>query len=484
MRWPGILIIVIVTAVACIVGMGALGRMSGVGKPAKPPARVIVAQPTRGTLAEIVEAPGNVEPRKDVSISARISATLQSLPFEEGDRVCDGKGEGGEASILAKLNASDLEASLKAAKANRAAQAAQIQVSRARLESQKANIRGIEASLAEARKTLQRQQQLYQSRDVSESAVDQARRSVRELEANLQSAKRTLEADQLNLEVLGHRVDSADADITRVEEDLEYTTIRSPIDGTVTRINAEEGETVITGTMNNPGTVILEVADLSEMLFIAQVDEADIGALEVGQPATITLQAYPDRDFEGTVEKIALKPDQSGTGTKYFETEIRMNIGEERIRVGLEGDARIITRRHEQAMLVPSQAVLGLRVDELPKDIRENDPNVKREKTFTPVVYRAVDGKALVTPVTIGPTDATRTLIEAGLEADAPVITGPYKTLENLNHDRAVKQEDDKAAPETKAAESSAPDGGGTEATNNDTTETDADTATDAAPAE
>ena len=102
--------------------------------------------------------------------------------------------------------------------------------------------------------------------DVSQVSCDDARFRVEELEAQLEGAQHTLEAARLNLKVLEHNLEVADEGIAQAKEALSYTTITSPIDGVVTRINAEVGEMVVTGMMNNPGTKILEVGDLSEML--------------------------------------------------------------------------------------------------------------------------------------------------------------------------------------------------------------------------
>jgi len=99
---------------------------------------------------------------------------------------------------------------------------------------------------------------------------------------------------------------------------------------------------------------------------------------------------------------------------------------------------------------VPSQAVLGRRVDELPMKIRDGNPNLDKKKTFAPVVYRLIDGKAVVTPVKVGPSDDTHTVIESGLAGKDRVIVGPFKELEKLKHDQKVK--DEKAATTQPAA--------------------------------
>jgi HlyD family secretion protein len=255
----------------------------------------------------------------------------------------------------------------------------------------------------------------------------------------------------MHLEVMRHELAGAEADVVRCTDNLAYTTITSPLDGTVTRVRAEVGEMAMMGTMNNPGTEILQVADLTKMLLLAEVDEAFIGAVRPGQKAKVRIQAYPGRVFDGTVDSVALVQSVSGrTGSKYFETRILVSTDVQRILSGLTADVDIETQCHSGALKVPTQAVLGRRVDDLPATVRDGNPNVLTGKAEIPVVYRFIDGKAVVTPVKIGAADATCTEIVSGLADDARVIVGPYKVLETLRHDQAAK--DDRAEAKTPPA--------------------------------
>ena len=119
-----------------------------------------------------------------------------------------------------------------------------------------------------------------------------ARAEREELEAQVAAGEQGIKAAELNLKVMEHNLIAAEARVEEAKEALSYTTIASPIEGIVTQVNAEVGEVVMTGTMNNPGTVILQVADLSKMMVSAQVDESYIGQVEVGQPAKVHVQAF------------------------------------------------------------------------------------------------------------------------------------------------------------------------------------------------
>jgi HlyD family secretion protein len=452
-----IAIIVVVSVVVLggiVVGVGWWMRDKMMAQLDKP-TPVRVEPPERGALVEIVSAPGEIEPKTNVSISARVSARIVELPHEEGDRVTKGDPSADPPvppSVLLRLDDSDLRAGLESAEAHRAAQEAEIRVARARIASQQSTIEGVRASLAEAKRQFARQEVLRKTGDVSQSDLDQARCRVEELTAQRESAVKTLSSQQLNLEVMQHRLRAADAAIAQAREMLSYTTITSPIDGIVTKVNAEVGELVITGTMNNPGTVILEVADLSKMMVMARVDESDIGAVEPGQRARMEIRAYPDEDFEGVVETVPLVGSGMSQTAKEFRVEILLKGGKRRMYSGLSADVEIETRRHENVLKVPSQAVLGRRVDELPAKIRDGNPNVDDKKTFAAVVYCFRDGKAVVTPVTVGPSDETHTAIRSGLGKSDRIITGPYKVLEKLKHDQKVKDEKAQAAAKPPAA--------------------------------
>lgn len=432
-------VIVVGVLIVGALGGGLMWLRSGAG-PVLPPSSVRVETVTRGDLMEIVQAPAEVQPRNKVSISARVAARIVEIPSLEGTRVKKG-------DLLVKLDSTDLQATLRSAEARRDGQLAGLKVAEARLSGQKAQLIGTEATLVEAERDLERQKGLLSSRDVSQSTVDTAQRRVDELKASYEAAKFNLVGEETNLIVLRHNLQAAEAEIDKAEDNLSYTTIVSPIDGIITTINAKVGELVVTGTMNNAGTVIMEVADLSQMLAQARVDETDIASVAVGQPAKVHLLAYPDEVFPGTVTTVALarSTDRTNTGgggdAKAFKVEVLLDVQNRRIHSGLTADVEIETRTNKDVLRVPSQAVMGRPVDGLPAAIRANNPNVDTSKTVAMVVYRFVGGKAIVTPVSVGAADNIYTMIRGGLSDGDEVISGPYKVLETLAHEQVVIKE-------------------------------------------
>lgn len=458
------IIIIVVAVILVVVAGGGLALKSKLKGPGKP-TTVRVENAQTGELIEFVSAPGEIEPKTNVEISAKLSARIVRMPVEEGDEVTCGDPNADPPippSLLVRLDSKDLESRLVSAKAGRDAQMAQTEVEKARISSQKANLEGLAASLEQARRDMERQKGLLESKDIAQATYDQAQARFDELTSQYEAAKHTLRSAELNLVVLRHNLEVADAGIDQAQETLSYTTITSPIDGVVTRINAEVGELVMTGTMNNPGTVIMEVGDLSRMLLVAQVDEADVGKLAVGQKATVKVQAFPDEEFKGVVDSIALTHRMSATATKYFRTEILLDGDVRKLYLGLTAHVDIETIKHEGVLNLPSQAVLAVTVDSLPLEIRDKSPDVDKDKMYSTVVYRYVDGKAVVTPVMIGESNLTHTIIKSGITPEDKIVVGPYKVLESIKHDQMIQ--DEREAKTKKAG----PEAGGDEETTDD----------------
>lgn len=448
-------IIIAVVAVVALLVIGKVVRKGGKGKDKEVVVRLEDVK--RGDLTERVSAPGEIEPKTMVQISAKVSARILEMPYDEGNTVTCGAPNADPpipASLLLKLDSKDLESQLRLAEASRNAQAVQIEVEKARVEGTKAGIVGCVATLEQAERDLERKKGLIESRDISKADFDQIKYKVDTLKADYERDKQNLKAAERNLAVMGHNLEAANARIEEAKDKLSYTTILSPIDGIVTRVNAKVGEMVMTGTMNNPGTVIIEVSDMSQMLVVAQVDEADMGGVETGQEATVVVQAFPSIKFKGRIDKVALKHRMSSSQTRYYRTEILLenDANVAKLYTGLTADVDIETRKHKDVIKIPSQAILARDVDGLPLEVRDKSAELDKEKKFAPVVFKCNDGKAVATPVKTGQSDLTHTIILAGLKEGDKVVIGPYKVLDNLQHDQKLKDEKEVEA-EKKAKE-------------------------------
>lgn len=409
----------IVAAIGVVVYKSPVGQKLIEAQSGREDAKPVVMEPVAfGDLARTVSAPGSIEPKRLIKISSQVSAKILALPFEEGQRVKEG-------DVVIRLDPQNLTAALDSARAG--------------LAGQQASLGGADASLINARLVYERLSQLYETGDATKSELDAAEASFLQAQSSKQ--------------VLIHQIEQAQAQIDRAQKDLDNTIITSPIDGVITDLNAEVGETVIVGTTNNPGSIIMEIADLSEMLLKAQVDEANIAPVAPGQEARIYINAYPDRQYEGKVQKIALKRQIAADGTGTFEVEILMDLPEgETLYSGLSASTDIVVEHFYDAMIVPSQAVVDRRIEELPDEVRQGNKLIDFNKTFTRVVYRVVDAKTVATPVTVGPSDLTQTVITEGLSENDIVVTGPFRVLVDLKHGLAVRDEKAQKADENKSA--------------------------------
>ncbi len=382
-------------------------------RPGSKPLEVRIEPVKRGNLTRLVSAPGNIEPKTKVSISAQVSAKITALPFREGDEVKAG-------DVVVRLDADDYVAALQSAQAS--------------LKGDEARLDGLKAELANTKLEFDRVARLFETKDVSKADYDAAQARFLNQQASVRAAE--------------HNVEVGAANVTRAQKNLEYTTIRSPINGIITRLNLEVGEQVL-GTFNNAGTVIMEIADFSVMLMKARVDEANVAPVKAGQSAKIFLNAYTDRAFDGVVDLVGLKRLQDRDGTSYFETQILVKLDNaaqlpkgDRLRSGYTANADIQVETFPDVLKVPSQAVVDRRVDELPKSATEGNPNVDSNKVFARIVYViGTDGRTKAVPVSIGTSDVTHTVIVAGLSEGDRIVSGPFKVLTTLRHEQLVAEE-------------------------------------------
>lgn len=416
--WKWLLIVAILLMAGCL-GSGYYLQSSGkldeymkMLRPELKSTEVRLTKAARGDLVRTVSAPGQVEPKTKVNVSAQVSAKIIAIPFRDNAVVKKG-------DVVVRLDARDLAALLDSAKSQ--------------LKSEEARLEGVRASFINAQLELNRRKELLSTKDVAQADVDAAQAEFLRVESNLHQAEQSIEI--------------AKADIRRAEKNLDNTTITAPFDGVIVKLNAEVGETVVVGTLNNPGSVIMEIADLSVMVLKARVDEANIAPVKEGQKARIFVNAFPERTFTGTVELVGLKRQVDRDGTAYFETEVLVDLPPGvMLRSGLTANADIEVETFRDIVKVPSQAVLDRAIDELPKRVTDGNANVDAAKKFARVVYVMKDGKAQAVPVTVGPSDLTHTVVLAGLSGDEPVITGPFKALVGLKHDQNVTDQPEKKA--------------------------------------
>jgi HlyD family secretion protein len=382
--------------------------------------KVYTERATPRRIEAVVTAPGEVDPKFKVNISAHVIGKIERLYFNEGDIVRRGQKlvELEKPAFLAQRDRSRAEL------ANR-----RIEVSRAR------------AALGNAELSYKRAVSMREQGIQAQELFDRARLEHDNAKAAYDSA---LEG-----------VRQSEATLTQAETDLSRTTILSPIDGKVVQLNAHEGEVVITGTMNNPGSVIAVIADLSQILVAAEVGETEVVGIRVGQPAKIHVDAIPDKEYHGRVIEIgssAAVRQNAGSGIRYFKVKVAFDDADDRLRPGMTAQVAIVTSTVGDAVAVPIQSVVE-RVPGAKKGAEddENENTPKRKYVFT-----VQNGKAKMIEVKTGISDATHVAILSGLKAGQEVITGPFRTLKKI-HDgddvQVVKEEEKQSKTTTEESD-------------------------------
>ena len=293
----------------------------------------------RRTLEAVVSATGTIEPQLSVDISSSVMGRVTRLAINEGDRVAGGQ-------FLLQIDRESLRAAVNRNEASLGAAESGVEQARVAVESARVN-------LELARDTLERQAELWELQLISREEYDQARRE-------LELRETEFKARQVEVATATQRIRQERATLESAEYDLEQVTITSPIDGVVTRRNIEEGETVVIGTMNNPGTVLMTIADFSILEAHVEVDETDIPSVQLGQAATITIDALPDTTYTGRVTEIGNSPIQGGElGTNQatnFEVVVTLNGDVPGVRPGFTATADIQTAMRTDVVAVPIQS--------------------------------------------------------------------------------------------------------------------------------
>jgi len=365
----------------------------------------------RRDITEVVLADGSIQPVVQVKISPEVSGEIVSLPVREGQHVRQG-------DVLVKIKPDFYEASVRRAEASHQQALAGLELSR--------------AEQAKAEVEFKRARMMFEQEINSAADFDTAR-TERDV-----AISRAVQAE--------HQVEMAAASLASAQEDQAKTTIRSPLTGTVSKLNSELGERVL-GTAQNMGTEIMVIADLNEMEARVEIGEIDIVLIKPGQTARLEVDAFRDRTFTGVVTEIGNSALTRGTGSQQQATkfEVRIRINEkEAFRPGMSVSADIETRHRTNVVAVPIQCVTqrlpatpaaassSSSGDATNAPAAHQDDPAKPDRSPDPVevVFLAEDGKARMVPVTRGISDDDRVEITEGLEAGQTVITGSYRAID------------------------------------------------------
>ena len=354
-------------------------------------------------LTSIVSASGEIKPKKNINISAQVPGRIIKIGVEEGDEVKAG-------DFLLALDSTQYEANAdRDQNFIRAANADLIQA---------------EARLQRDKNSLDRLQKLFVDDLISKDQLEQAQ------------SQFDVTAAQTN--AIRFQIKQAEASLKSTLDSLAKTTFSSPIDGMITSLRVEEGETAIIGTMNNPGTVLMTIADLSVMEVEVEVDETDVVGVTLGQEAKVRVDAFPNTVFSGKVTEVgssALQQATAGAATqesKDFKVVVTLDNPDRKLKPGLSASADVIVASKTQALAVPI-AALVLR----DKPNAEKNAAAREEEG----VYIVEAGRVKFVPVGKGITGGMMIEITSGLAQGQEIVTGPYASLRELKDGVLIKTE-------------------------------------------
>ncbi len=394
----------IIIGAVVLVAAGLIAAFSLTGKDKNRP-KVTTAKVEKVDLVSKVTANGKIQARRKVDLSALVMGQIVNLAVREGDRVNKGQ-------FL-------------------------LQIDRVQLAAQAA---GREASLAAIRKDL----------DASRANAEQSKRDYERAkqnyeakilpEADYQHAKATWDSAAATLSATEHRVEQTVQDLAASRDSLSKTTVGAPIAGIVTALPIKEGEVTVIGTMNNPGTQLLTISDMSEVEAVMMVDETSVPTVKIGQKATLNVDAYPSRKFTGTITEVGSSPIPKNdpdllsltqnSEAINFKVKIRLDDPPETIRPGFSVTAEIVTGRAEGTTAIPIQALV---VRDVPKKGADKKGGASTGRPETEEgVYFVKDGKVGFRKVETGLAGELMIEVKTGPKVGDEIVTGPFKVLRQI----------------------------------------------------
>jgi len=415
----------IIVGIAVVLGLGAILAFSLGGRDRNLP-KVTTAKVEKVDLVAKVTANGKIQAKRKVDLSALVMGQIVNLAVQEGDHVKKGQ-------LLLQIDKTQLAAVAQGSEASLAAMQHDLDAARANAE--------------QAKLDYQRAKENFNAHILAE--------------ADYQKAKSTLDAANATLAATEQRMRLAMANLAGSRDSLSKTTVTSPIDGIVTALPVKEGEVTVIGTMNNPGTQLLTVSDMGEVEAVMMVDETSVPQVKLGQTASLSIDAYPGKTFQGVVTEVGSSPIPKndpdllslvqGSEAINFKVKIRVQAPPDTIRPGFSVTAEIVTGRQAGATAIPIQALV---VRDVPKKDGKAVSTASGRPKTEEGVYVVKDGKLRFVKVESGLAGELMIEVKKGPELGAEIVTGPFKVLRQVKEGDKVsieKETDKKKKEESKA---------------------------------
>lgn len=410
----------------------------------------------RQDLATVVSASGEIKPKTYVNVGANAFGKITHLFVKEGDHVKKGQLLAQLENVQSSADVNANEASLQAAQTDAIAADAVLKTSQADLQR-------AQADYDRNKLDWDRAQSLYKDGLIAKSDFDSRKNAWATADAGLVQAQAKVAQAKAQMDSADKHVTLNQANLTRVTDVLRKTSYNAPYDGVVTNLPVREGETVVMGIQNAPGSTLMTIADMSIITAEVKVDETDIVNVHLGQPAEVTIDAIPKKIFHGTVSEIGdnaivrssgVSTSQQATASeeaKDFKVVVNLSDAPLDLRPGLSTTAKITTATRSNALAIPIQALTLRSQDQIdqqnnpPGSVHAAAPAAKevasKSKKGDDVqgVFVIRNKKAMFVPVNTGITGTSDIEVLDGLKEGDEVITGSYKVLRTLRPGSSVK---------------------------------------------
>src|SRR5258706_5762251 len=391
--------IIIGVVVLVVAGLLTAGFVSRRGKDVTP---VTFGKVQRQDLTSKVSANGRIDAKRKVDLSGNVMGQVINLAVREGDVVK-------KDDFLLQIDQKQLAATARSADAA--------------LQAVFSDRDAAKAMAIAADQDFQRAQKNYDQKIIPRADLDRA-----------QSGRDSARANVMALE---QRISQARENLNAARDTLSKTTMRAPMAGIVTALPVEEGEVAVIGTMNNAGTVLMTIADMSVVEAVMEVDETDVPSVKVGQRATVTIDAYPNKTFPGLVTEVASSPikvnglTSGGTQAVNFEVKIQVENPPPGVRPGFSASADIITGTRPKALAIPIQALV----------VREKPGSTPGKPQDEEGVFGVRNGAVKFRKAPSGLSGDTQIEIVSGAKEGEQIVTGPFRALREIKDGSKVKEQ-------------------------------------------
>jgi len=418
----------------------------------------------RQDLVSIVSASGEIKPKTYVNVGANAFGKIIHLYVKEGDHVKRGQ-------LLAQLENVQSNADVDATRASLEAARTDALAAEAGYKTSQADLNRAQADQERTKLDWERAQSLYKEALIAKSEFDTRKNAWLSADAGLAQAQARVAQAKAQVDSAERHVAQGGANLTRVADVLKKTTYSAPFDGVITYLPVREGETVVIGIQNSPGSTLMTIADLSVITAEVRVDETDIVNVKLGQSAEVSIDAIPKKTFKGIVTEIGDNAMVRSTGVattqatsssqeaKDFKVVVTLSDPPENLRPGLSTTAKVTTATRSNALTIPIQAITARRRADLdaakagknsvqaaaPQPDASKQTGADKDKQEIQGVFVIRKGKAEFVPVETGVLGTTDAEVLNGLQPGDEIVTGSYKVLRTLKPGASVKV--DNSAP-------------------------------------